>query len=92
MKFALVGANGQRISDTEGNAIAASCRAVFSTDGANSNPANPGNCFRYDTNDDQFVLNAGTKDLAIGPHTFTGTVVAPDATVVATHSIVTTLR
>ncbi len=77
VKFALANNAGVRISDAEAQAVAGNCdarlfwaKASTASSGAseslNSNPANSGNCFRYDATTDQFTYNLGTKDFTTG--------------------------
>jgi len=102
VKFALLDSAGRRVADSVGQAIANACQAKLTWAKANgasgsvsepvsSNPANDGNCFRYDAPEHQFIFNLGTKNMTTGGWQLTATVTA-GGTPVATHSVVVTLR
>jgi hypothetical protein len=102
VKFALVDAAGQRIPDAAAQALVDACRVTLSwgaaalsggavTEPESSNPANSGNCFRYDPSADQFVFNLGTKAFTVGGWRLTGRVETGGA-IVAVHDVVVVLR
>jgi hypothetical protein len=103
VKFALADYNGNRISDAAAQAIADACDARFSyavyssstpapvDETASSNPANTGDCFRYDPAADQFIFNWGTKGRSAMQYTIKARVFSGDAEV-AYHDVRVGLR
>lgn len=103
VKFALTDYSGNRISDAAAQAIADACDAHFSyavysssmpapvDEPASSNPANTGDCFRYDPAADQFIFNWGTKGRSAMQYTIKARVFSGD-TEVAYHDVRVGLR